>query len=1017
MDGGNSGGAFPVRKITAATTAALAVRGAGGKSGGASGGSGAEAPNTLRSIEYARVLDLLCEGEIGGLVAGFQSIDINDTPLQNADGSYNFAGVFVSGVTGTQAQDYLPGFGAQENEVAVNAEVKAAVPVIRSVSNANVNAVRVTVSVPRLAFQLTTNGALIANAAQLLYYIQSNGGGYVQQVPADGGLITGKTTTRYQRSYRFELTGSGPWDIKVARFTADATTVNDSKQTFFDSYTEIIDTKLAYPNSALVGVQIDASQFNAVPKRSYDIKGLKIRVPANYEPTTRVYTGVWDGTFTTEWSDNPAWCFYDLLVNTRYGLGNYVAAAQIDKWALYAIAQYCDELVDDGFGDSEPRFTCNLYLQTRAEAFKVIANLASIFRGMTYWAAGAITAVADMPSDAIALYTMANVAGGKFSYSGSAKNTRHTVALVTWNDPDDNYRQAVEYVEDATGIARYGVVETSIVAFGCTSRGQAHRMGKWLLYSERLETETCTFRCGLDGVLVYPGAVINTQDAARAGKRFGGRVAAATASAVTLDNAVTLSGGVDYTLMCMAPDGSLMQSAVTTGAGAASVLNVAPAFDQAPQVNAVWVLAASNLAPEIWRVLAATEVDKTTFEIVALAHDPDKFNAVELDIAFEAPPTTSITLTPEGVTNISVTESLYEAAPGVAGNRVLLSWSGTTGRYVIAYKGDGGNWVNLPDSISQTIDIDGLAPDIYTFNVQQVNGIGRRSPVNSLRTGVYGKTAPPADVAGFSVIKSTGFALAQWTLSSDLDVSLGGDVVIRHSPLTTGADWNHGTILETFPGGLTQGLCALITGTYMAKFRDSSGNYSTTAATFVLTEGMITGFTTVGTITEAAGFTGAKTNLAVAASTLSLASGVNWDAVAGNVDSVTGDWDAVGGQSLTGSYAFSAALDLATVATRRFEADVAALAVDNVNTWDSHVDDVDDVDGMFDGAVINDCNVTLYASITNDDPAGSPTWGDWAPFMVSDFTCRAAKFRLDFVAGMANHNIGVTTLTVHAKTP
>ena len=1001
----------------------LPVRGAGGMLGGGGKGGGnvarasIEAPDSLRSIEYARVLDLVSEGEISGLVLpGGQSININDTPLQNADGTYNFSGVTVASVNGTQAQAYLPGFPASENENAVSTEVKFAASVTRTISNVNVNAVRVTISVPQLTEQNTTTGDLNGASAVIAIDIQSNGGGFVTQTLPDGGSISGKTTTRYQRSYRLALTGSAPWDIRVRRVNPDSTTAALVNKCYFDSFTEIIDAKLGYPNSAVVGVQLDASQFNAIPKRSYDIKGIKVQIPANYNPLTRVYTGVWDGTFTTAWTDNPAWCFYDLLTNTRYGLGRYVVAAQVDKWSLYSIAQYCDALVPDGFGGMEPRFTCNLYLQTRAEAFKVIANMASIFRGMTYWGAGAIAPVADKPSDPIALFTMANVIDGKFSYAGSAKNTRHTVALVTWNDPANNYQQAVEYVEDSAGIARYGIVDTSIVAFGCTSRGQANRLGRWLLYSERLETETITFKSGLDGVLVYPGAVIDTQDAARAGKRFGGRIVSATVSAVTLDNPVTIVGGTTYTLLAMLPNGTLQGRPVSNGAGATSVLSVSSAFDSAPQVNAVWVLAASDLAPETWRVLAATEVDKSTLEIVALKHDPNKYDAVELNLLLEPAQTSSIKEQPDGVTNLVATEMLFEVSAGVVTDRLTLSWSGTTGRYRVSYRGTLSNWVVLPETPAQTVDIDALNPDVYTFNVVQMSAIGVASPANKLVQQVYGVTAPPTDPANFAVQSYTGQAKFTWGKAPDLDVQVGGRAFVRWSPLSAGATWDHGSLVnpDGYPGDTSIGFGPLMTGTYLIKFRDSSGNYSVNAASFVVTEALITGLSTITTVTESTAFTGAKTNIAAVDGGIQLDSTTLIDSMAALIDS-WGSIDSLGGISATGSYAFASKMDLTTVQPARLFSTIGSLAFDADDLIDSRTNNIDDW-GLVDGSVVEDVEAQLMVRTTNDDPNATPTWGPWhALGLVGDYNNRGFDFRLDFASGNATHNRTVTSLSVAAK--
>lgn len=1001
------------------TAQRMNIRGAGG--GGKSGGGGGEAarapteaPDSLRSIQYARVLHLVSEGEIEGPIAGLQSIEFNGTPLQNPDGSFNFSGVSAQWSYGTQGQAYLPNFSDVESEVAVNSLVTYANPITRSITNPNVNRARVTVSVPRLTSQSSTTGDLTGTVVEPLISLQSNGGGFVQLL--DFG-ISGKTTTHYQVSYEINLTGSAPWDIRVTRATADSGSALLNNLLYFDSYTEIIDAKLSYPNSAVFGIEVDASQFNQIPKVGFRIRGIKVRIPNNYDPLTRTYTGVWSGGFVTAWSDNPAWCFYDLLTNERYGLGNYVDASQVDKFSLYSIAQYCDELVPNGFGGFEPRYTCNLYLQTRNDAFKVIANMASIFRGMVYWGAGAIVPVADMPSDAITQFTKANITGA-FTYSGSAKITRHTVALVTWNDPADSYTQKVEYVEDAAGIARYGVNETPFVRIGCTSRGEAHRAGKWVLYTERLETETNSFGTGLDGSVVYPGAVIETHDSLRAGANLGGRLVAAAGTAITLDREVTLEVGKTYTLHATLPDGTLEEASVVTAASTTASLTLAAAYSADPQRMAVWILAANDLVPETWRVLALTEVDGkkgTELGVIAIAHNPDKYDAIEQDLVLEPRPTSILSSRPSGVTNLSLTESLFEISSGVVSDRATLSWTGTTGRYRVAVRGSVGNWLTLPETVSQTIDMDGLDPDRYTFNVAQVNALGFVGPVNTLTQQLFGKTTPPQDVAGFTVIKSSGFALAQWDLADDLDVRIGGYIVVRQSPLTSLATWEDGIIFEVFPGGLVQGLCPLVTGTYMAKALDSSGNYSENAVSFVVTEGMLTGFTTVGTGTQSPTFPGTKTRTAVVAGALQLDGSVLISDMLTNVS----EWPSLvnlGGLGSNGEYEFDTYLDLTTVATRRFEADISALSFDIGDFIKSRVNPISEWDSIS-GDVINDCDATLYIALTDDDPAGAPTWGPWHPFIVGDFTCRAAKFKLELLSGAPTHNIAVSNLVVHAKIP
>lgn len=1123
----------------------LKTRGAGGGKGGGSSGGLSQSPDTLESQQFASVLDLVSEGEIGGLVDGLRSVYLNGTPVQNPDGSFNFPiqndpnnpslsfpGITLFTRNGSQTQDYIPGFPSAESEIAVGSQVLAGVPIVRTLLDQNLTAARVTISIPQLSF-LDSSGNLGGTSVSLAIDVQTNGGGFIPQplggiswisqsigglsfsanqcmgigvrvtapvldpsvpdfitfqvqyktatagawtvlgqyqytagnnssnswdpgdptggpaldfytpiLPLDDYMIrvvqiassgpsvslntgysysqiypvtiSGKSSSKYQRAYRIPLTGSPPWDIRVRRLTADSSDANLNNATYWDSYTEIVDTKLSYPNSALMALQLNSRQFSAVPIRGYDIRGIKVQIPSNYNPLTRVYTGVWDGTFVVAWTDNPAWCYYDLLTNNRYGLGDYVSANQIDKWALYSIAQYCDQMVPNGFGGKEPRFTCNLFLQTQDEAFKVLTEFTAMFRAIAYWAAGTISTSQDSPKDPVMLFTMANVTNGTFSYQGTSRSVRHTVALVTFNDPLQNYSQQVEYVPDDIGIAQRGIIPISFTAIGCTSRGQAHRAGKWLLYSERLETETVTFQAGFDGTYVFPGAIIQTVDPPRSGKRFGGRVVAATVNDVTIDAPVLIEANKTYSIYCQLPDGTIAAANVTNAPGSVSDLTIAPAFAQVPQAQSIWLLSASDLIPETWRVLTVKEVEKGKLEITALTYNPDKFQAIEEDIILQRPPTNSISLTPTPVTNLTAKESLYLVAPGVVGVEALLSWTSNQIRFNVSYKVQNGNWVALQTS-STSIDITNLQPGIYTFSVQAVNALGITSTPTSITQEILGKTAPPSDITGFYITKVGGVAHAVWDLVPDLDVQVGGQIIIRHSSLSVGATWNDGITFATFAGLATSGLLPLTTGTYMAKAVTSSNIFSTNAISFVVTEGLVTGFNTVGTQTEDPNFTGAKTDLIASGGFLQLDSGILIDSIATNIDT-WGSLDSFGGIQLAGSYAFSNYLDLGTVATRRFESHITATAFSISDYMDDRSNPIDTWEAI-DGGIINGTDVKLFAALTNDDPAGAPTWGAWTPFHVSDFTCRAAKFRLDFESDNPTHNIQVSVLDVVAKIP
>lgn len=685
----------------------------------------------------------------------------------------------------------------------------------------------------------------LSSAAYEFRVVQTAGSGSVSIVNAAYYIlgkaydtITGKCTTRYQRYYRIPLTGTGPWDIRVRRLTPDSTSSALSNKTFWDLYVGQIDDKYRYPNTALMGVQVDASQFDSVPTRAYDVRLLKVKIPSNYNPLTRVYTGTWDGTFTVAWTDNPAWCFYDLLTNKRYGLGEFISESQVDKWNLYTIAQYCDELVPTGYGDTEPRFTCNLYLQTQEEAYNVIQNFASMFRAITYWASGSIYTVQDKPTNPIMQFTTANVVDGEFSYSGSGRRGRHTVALVSWNDPTDFYKQKVEYVSNDTAIARYGIQQTEIVAVGCTSRGQAHRVGKWLLLSEENELETISFKTGLEGTSIYPGAIIRTIDKHRAGVRFGGRILAVTSTSATIDDPVTIETGRTYTLNLVMPDGTLVTRALNNAVGATSTLTWVSALSTLPQVHSVWILEADNLVPELWRVINITEESPGVLGVSALAHNPNKFTEAETGIVLQRPPTSNIKLTQAAVETVTVSEALYIKADSII-NRMTIAWTSVSGavRYAVEYRKDGGNWTTLPDTTSLLVDVD-AEPGIYYARVKAINAVGVSSEAKQVGPiTILGKTAPPPDVSDFLVARQTdGTRQFTWSLlNPPLDLAgfqirykLGSAVWADMTPL-------HTELLVSSPFETNQ--LAAGTYTFAIKAVDTTGNESANAKYINMTIG------------------------------------------------------------------------------------------------------------------------------------------------------------------------------------
>lgn len=744
----------------------------GGKSSGSKSSTPTEAPDSLHSIAYARVLDLISEGDIygptHGLAAGLRDVYLDGTPVANADGTVNFQNVTIDFRTGTQTQDPIPGFPSSESTDPVGVELTQITPVTRAINNLDLSAVRVTLYVNGLSQADTSNGDIKGYRVDYNIQISTDGGAFQTMVTA---AFDGKTTQRYSRSHRIDLPRAMlGWQVRISRTTPNQNSSTIVDQTFVDSITEVIDAKLRYPNSAIVGIQIDASQFSSVPSRAYDMRGIICRVPSNYDTETRIYTGIWDGTFQNAWTDNPAWIFFDLATNSRYGLGDRIPADWVDKWSLYAIGQYCDELVPDGLGGQEPRFTCNAYIQSAADAFKVLQDFASVFRGIVYYAGGTVVPVADMPRDPAYTYTGANVVNGKFTYVGSARSTRYTVALVSWNDLTDMGKAKVEPVQDFPGIARYGIRQTSVTAFGCTSQGQAQRVGKWLLLTSRLETRSVTFSVGLDGALAMPGQLIRVADANIAGRRIGGRISSATATEITVDAPVDAAAGDQITIIL--PSGvsetrtlsdaigiplradstvytadSIILSADMTGLpGTVSVLTVTEAFSELPQAESVWTLEQYDLVAQTFRVISVKEGEGLTFDISAVQNVGAKYANIDNGTKISLPP---ITIIPPSVQPPPASVSVSEYAvirQGLSSQTAVFSWPATEHAvsFEVQWRRDNSEWITAGTTGSLSLEIANIYAGGYTARVRALNALNVPSVwATSMLTQLDGILGPP----------------------------------------------------------------------------------------------------------------------------------------------------------------------------------------------------------------------------------------------------------------------------------
>jgi hypothetical protein len=809
------------------------IAGAGGGGGGKGGGGGSnnpkEVPDNLNSTQYATLIDLISEGEIEGLKNGHKSIYVNNTQLQNNSGTYNFKGVTVETRNGTQNQSAIAIASDIRNEIPVGILVEKDNPITRSITEPTVNAVQVTISVPALqVFQ--NDGDVVGSTFGLSIQVQYNGGGFNAAVT---DTITGRSGDQFERSYLVKLTGAFPVDVRVVRTTDDSTSIKTINAFSWSSYGEITYSKLRYPNSALVAMRVNAEQFNAIPSRSYLVRGIKVSIPNNatVDSTTGrlIYSGIWSGTFgAAQWTTDPAWILWDLLTSTRYGFGDHIQAAQLDKWAFYAASQYASALVPDGFGGQEPRFSANVNIQTQEDAYKLVNDMASIFRAMPFWGAGTCTLGQDRPADTSYLFTYANVTEDGFSYQGGSLKNRPTVAVVSYlslKKRDIDY----EVVEDQAAIKKYGVVTREVSAFACTSRGQAHRLGEWLLYSEWNESEIVSFTASIDaGVVVRPGQIIEISDPVRAGSRRGGRILASTTTTVTVDDTTGLTYVVGSTLSVVMSDGTVQSRAVLSITGA--VITVSVAFASAPNVNSVWVYQSAGLVTSTWRVLTVQEQDGARYAITALAHNASKYDYIERGVTLEPRDVTNLNEIPAAPTDMQIDELLYEYQDQVRA-KVLVSWKPVLGvnQYQVQWRKELGNWtvetVDGPD-----FQVLNITPGLFEFEVYSLNATQKPS-ITALTGSIsaLGKTAPPADVSNLNYTISAELGvLLTWDMVPDIDLDL--------YEIRRGASWGAATVVTQVKAN-TYKIGSLDAGsyTYLVKAIDSSGVYSTNAATITVT--------------------------------------------------------------------------------------------------------------------------------------------------------------------------------------
>jgi len=713
------------------------------------------APDSAQSKTFIKILYGLAEGEVEGLANGNKSIFLEETPLLDANGNLSFSNVKVDFRKGTNDQDYIEGFPAIESETAVGVELKSGSPWVRAFSNIDLDAVRVRLKWGPLRSQNATNGDVSGLTIEYAIDLQTDGGSWNEVLKTK---ISDKTSANYERAHRIDLPKADTgWILRIRRITPNSTSEYVSDKMYVEAVTEVVDAKLRYPNTALLGLQYDAETFGNVAKVAVDLKGTLLLVPSNYNPQTRQYVGIWDGTFKRAYSNNPAWIYYDLCTNDRYGLGDRLTPLMIDKWSLYRLAQYCDQMVSDGLGGQEPRFTCNVYLQSAGEAFSILTKLAGVFRAIAFWDGASIHCDADIPQDTYFTYTRANVIGGMFEYSGTRARDRHNVVKVAWDNPANHYKTEYEFVRDEKAIAEAGQVRIlELDAWGCTSRGQAQRAGHWALKSEQKETRSVSFKVGLDGHIPLPGRVIEIADELFAGRANGGRVSKISADlkSITLDRDDVIAKTGDR-LVINGENGKAQTRIVQSISG--RVVSVTLPFDEnSIAVQNVWVLDAQDLATMKFRVISIAQEEKQQFSVTALQYNPQKFDEIDNGAFFEDAPISIINPSiQEPVKDVLIT-SESKVDQGLNITTMIVSWAQAKGavKYLVEWRKDDGSWIRLPQTGNNSVEVPGVYSGQYQARVTAISAFEIASlPASSILTDIKGKQGLPPKLA---FIRATG---------------------------------------------------------------------------------------------------------------------------------------------------------------------------------------------------------------------------------------------------------------------
>ncbi|WP_438870979.1 TipJ family phage tail tip protein [Providencia hangzhouensis] len=795
---------------------------------GAKGGSSkprtpVEQKDSLLSESTAKILLALSEGEIAGGLDDTR-IFLDDTPIANADGSKNFEGVTWEFRAGTEHQEYIQGIPSVDNEFSVGMELKDDQPYVRTINNLQLSALRIRLAVPQF-MQQHDNGDTTGYRVDYVIELSTDGAGYKEVVKS---AFDGKTTSEYQRTHRIDLPKANTgWQVRVRRLTKNQNNARIADRINVAAVAEVIDAKLRYPNTALLFITFNARQFNnRIPKISVRPKGgILVKVPTNYDPINRTYSGVWDGTFKLAATNNPAWVFYDLVLNNRYGCGDRIKASQVEKWDLYKIAQYCDELVPDGHGGDgkEPRFLCDVYIQSQESAYQVLRDIAAIFRGMTFWADNKVNAIADMPATIFRTFTNANIVGGKPSYSGGSIQNRYTQALVSFTNIDNHSNDDVEPIADLKLQRRYGVRKLELSAIGCTRRSEANRRGRWALLTNAND-RMISFATGLEGAIPSPGHIIAVADSSLAGRNTGGRISSVEGRKITLDRTTSIKAG--DRLIVNLPHGGSEGRTVT--AVNKKVVTVSVEYSQVPQKEAVWVVDSDDLAVQLYRVINISDNGDNTYTINGTIHNPDNYDHIDSGARIDERP---ITVIPPNVQpapkNVRIS-SYSQVDQGIAFTTLRVDWEAAESAiaYEAEWRRDNGNWINAPRTSTLGFEVNGIYAGRYQVRVRAINA----SEISSVwasaeETQLNGKEGNPPKPLNLRATSEVWGITLDWGFDVNTSDSLKTE--LQYSPENTAESMQ---LLADVPYPLKSyrmsGLKAGVRFYFRARLVDKSGNQS-----------------------------------------------------------------------------------------------------------------------------------------------------------------------------------------------